>query len=1027
MQKVSDLNFNLPIRNDQSNGLQVFDNKPIIKIAQRCLSVLQTLGSASTPAGKERFAIVSLQQQKESIQKETSQLQALRSQLKNPIHPIDSFYSQFESLFGKTEVEAFHQCFNDPSALKSNPRLLLNIRNRSGQNILDAWIEEKQKRTKYLSDLICLSLLRNESDPKIVKQLLADLSEKTRLRLIAKSGKTVDRIKSWQTENHSFFIDAAATKCVIKMMKTLENKIEDSFTFEATHVVEGSFERGDSHKVIEALNRSHQLQSFHALLTTTPPVDKEEIYHAFLQLDEEIRIFFFQLVHLASFSPFEERFSEKLLSSNPYFLLQCQNKKGVDIVAQTVGFLQRRLKLERMQPEIKNMSERLSKAHSDQQKLEIFEKASSVVRDAIGYLIWWNAGGKENPSFGEYGYGNHQIYANPSLIKQQCDLLDEMSRLSLQDYRNTLAAHGLGVPSGPISCSPLALAKDSSLLQEVPDRVIMVAIEGFLSVGGVGVAIRGLAKNLSESNVHVKIIQAKFDTIPVDTQQKMIEKPKYTIQVMSKDYKVFKLKDGILRYYFLENLEHFTVGFNAQGKPNSIYFGADKVPYRRWAHFQAEAAELAYRFSKNPKHPAHLLHLHCNHSALVSAMIKEHHPQEWAKGETPATVFTYHGFADHIWYKQVEEPILKNVGLSIPVVQSLVRGVEDSDILTTVSESFAEEMQTPVSGDGIADTFKRKAWEKKFYGIPNGNTDTWNPKTNLQLKNWINQKGESQDLTYGPEDTHLAEQLMKAREELVYHLAEHKLVSLDLHKPIFGFIGRFDSSTKGIDKFLLITQEIVKNGGQVIFMGVDPDPDADRMLQKVEDFAKTHPGVCVIRDFRRKDGRLYWQQGNTDTDKSGVQGFGPLFRAGIDAGLAPSLTESGGIATREMQQFGKIVVGTAVGGQKEAILAGVNGYPIFRHENWYSLEQDKAIREAVAKATIEMQERIHALYDSDPNRFKPYLEQIRTIMRESLSTWKYNVDGSLSIIDRYKLVYAQARRHHKNPRSISVDLKIDPL
>jgi len=551
-----------------------------------------------------------------------------------------------------------------------------------------------------------------------------------------------------------------------------------------------------------------------------------------------------------------------------------------------------------------------------------------------------------------------------------------------------------------------------------------------ISIGGLAPAVQGMAKSYGVDKT--RVILPKYDVI--DPKISLKEKPKYQIALNDKIHKVFKANVGGIKCYFIEDNEVFNVGRNNKGEPNNIYettssSNPDASVKRRWAHFNSHAADLVEKFSKKEKNPVSLVHLHDAQTALVPKILKTRHFDAWKEGETPAVVFTFHNNNAPLHYNYAEtQESLKEIGLPPDPLCAFIDGLENADAVTTVSEQFAKEAQTDLYGKQMERYVKITASKGKLIGIVNGNTSSWNPKTDAQLKSWKTRNGDTLDLTYGPDDTDLAQKTIAIRRELTAYLSHHQLGHFDPTKPIFLYVGRYDSYQKGIGKLPLIMKEAIENGAQFICIGVEPDRDAITFLEEMEAFAqlRNYQGVAVIRDYKRPDGRLYWQQGNLASDTNGVQGFGSLLRAGIDVGIFPSSFEPCGLVQLELLAMGIPPAATATGGFVNTIFPSgpnKNGYLFARSPDWQSEQQNHDIRQTIKIAAQESQEKLNGLYSSNSESQEQSIAQKRVMMRNAAnSTWESTFDGSMSPIERLKRAYALAIRAKQTRGLIPLDL-----
>jgi glycogen synthase len=177
-----------------------------------------------------------------------------------------------------------------------------------------------------------------------------------------------------------------------------------------------------------------------------------------------------------------------------------------------------------------------------------------------------------------------------------------------------------------------------------------------------------------------------------------------------------------------------------------------------------------------------------------------------------------------------------------------------------------------------------------------------------------------------------------------------------------------------------------------------------------------HKGLLVIRDFRDGNNCLYWQQTNK---------CGSLFRAFADWGIFPSKFEPFGFVQGEMHRMGKKTLATKTGGFCDTIIIfgpNANGL-LFERLEWGSAEQELAIRKGVQEAVQEAQGMVNALYNKDEKALEPYLNQMRTIMKNaSNTTWTKTFDGSMNPTDQMHRVYHLATERKSRRGVIFIDI-----
>jgi 1,4-alpha-glucan branching enzyme len=528
-------------------------------------------------------------------------------------------------------------------------------------------------------------------------------------------------------------------------------------------------------------------------------------------------------------------------------------------------------------------------------------------------------------------------YANQ--IKQCQKMIDQgKSSLFLGQTENLIVA---GKAINPIKERYVFDASADHLTGSIHNRclknpisVVLSAVEyaGLIKEGGLAEAVEGLSKALKQQNPKntVTLVFPKFSELPKNILENL-GAPEIVKPPEGEEYKVYTyhsveppLKEGVICKF----IEH--PSFEITGESKSIYAeDAEGNPaFERFAIFSRLAADYIYQKLKK----VDIIHLHDWHVAGIALKLKKDHQEEWDKGKIPPIVFTYHnaGVASQgrndtgpYSYKALVQGYIEN-GITDVNDNLFIKTLEEADVITTVSEKYALETQDPKYGDGISFVVREASKVGKLVGIINGaNLHRWNPETDASLKAWKDvHSGNTIDLSYGPDHPDIMGQKEECKRQLQkwidkYNplLGKTKKIQLDPQKPIVTYIGRFDSSQKGLDKFEEAIEATLKRGGQFICMGTGEDAEATLLLNELEEKYQNSDKVFFIRDFKDEKGRLFYQQGNQERP-----GIGPLVRASSDAVFIPSSYEPCGLVQMEGWLFGSLAIGSNTGGLADTII-----------------------------------------------------------------------------------------------------------
>ena len=276
--------------------------------------------------------------------------------------------------------------------------------------------------------------------------------------------------------------------------------------------------------------------------------------------------------------------------------------------------------------------------------------------------------------------------------------------------------------------------------------------------------------------------------------------------------------------------------------------------------------------------------IHCNdwHNALVPvylSLLKNENP-EFRK---IATVFTIHNLL-HQGTRSVDRSLtLEDLGLSKKAsgileggqVNPMKGGILYSDIVNTVSETYAKEIRTKEYGCGL-DPYLRK---RKIYGIVNGiDYDVWNPSKDQ----FIYKK-------YGTD--HLEGKLENKRS-----LLEEVDLPADLAKPLLGMVCRL-ATQKGLDLVGdVLPKFLSKKKLTFILLGMG-NPEYHKLFGEISERFRN------IKVFFRFDEKLAHK-----------------IYAGSDIFLVPSRFEPCGLSQLICLKYGTIPIVRKTGGLADTII-----------------------------------------------------------------------------------------------------------
>jgi len=206
----------------------------------------------------------------------------------------------------------------------------------------------------------------------------------------------------------------------------------------------------------------------------------------------------------------------------------------------------------------------------------------------------------------------------------------------------------------------------------------------------------------------------------------------------------------------------------------------------------------------------------------------------------------------------------------------LKAGIQFADAITTVSPSYAREIQTPAFGVGFDGILRARA--ARLRGILNGiDTRIWNPATDPLLP-----------FPFGPDD-------MNGKAQCKAALQARSGLAQDAKAMLFALVSRL-TPQKGVDLVLGALPRLVAGGAQLVVLG-QGDPGLQQALQ---DACRKHPKQVAVH--------LAFDEG-----------LAHLIEAGADAFLMPSRFEPCGLNQMYSQAYGTPPVVAPVGGLLDSV------------------------------------------------------------------------------------------------------------
>ena len=257
-------------------------------------------------------------------------------------------------------------------------------------------------------------------------------------------------------------------------------------------------------------------------------------------------------------------------------------------------------------------------------------------------------------------------------------------------------------------------------------KVLFVASEAtpFAKTGGLADVAGSLPKSLVADGVDIRVIMPKYGLIDEKYRSKMkhVYDGKLNVAWREKYVGLDTLTMDGVTYYFVDNEEYF--------KRDGFYGYDDDA--ERFAFFSRAILRILPEMDFWPD----VLHLNDWHTSLVSVYLKLEHIGD-PRYQKIKTLFTIHNLKyQGVFPKDIMEDTLgidwkyfNNGDLEFYDAVNLMKGgIIYSDFISTVSKTYAEEIQTPYFGEGLDGLLRSR--KDTLFGIINGiDYDCYNPET----------------------------------------------------------------------------------------------------------------------------------------------------------------------------------------------------------------------------------------------------------------------------------------------------------
>lgn len=427
----------------------------------------------------------------------------------------------------------------------------------------------------------------------------------------------------------------------------------------------------------------------------------------------------------------------------------------------------------------------------------------------------------------------------------------------------------------------------------------------FVKTGGLADVVGALAPVLAKEGHDVRVMLPLYAAVPEEWTNQLTHVVDFEVQLgWRRQYcGIEKLeKDGVT-WYFIDNKYYF-------GRPYIYGLGGDE--YERFGFFCRAALNALPLIDFQPD----VIHAHDWQSGMVPALLKIQyaHLPFYAKMRT---IFTIHnlqyqgvfgirevqdvlGLGNSLW----TDDKLECFGCANFMKAALVY----TDLITTVSPSYAEEIQTAYYGERLDGLLRAR--RAQVSGVLNGlDMDDYNPATDSRIP-----------ATYTIED-------LGGKWECKRQLQENLGLNVDPNVPIIGMVGRL-SNQKGLDLVDYIIGEIMQENVQLVVLGQGESR--------------------YVNLFSWAEGEY---QGRVAARFSMDHALAHQIYAGCDMFLMPSQFEPCGLSQLIAMRYGTIPIVRETGGLRDTVLSyneyngEGNGFSFF---NYNAHDMLNTIRRAIS-------------------------------------------------------------------------------
>ena len=413
------------------------------------------------------------------------------------------------------------------------------------------------------------------------------------------------------------------------------------------------------------------------------------------------------------------------------------------------------------------------------------------------------------------------------------------------------------------------------MIESLKILLVSTEVNPYSKSGGLGDVAASLPKALRKKGVDIRVALPLYKSIPENLIQNAREVCTFPVQLGWRNqnatiYEMDEYGDGI-SIYFIKNDYYFT-------RDSHGYYGHDD-DYERFSFFSKAAVEMLMHLNFQ----ADILHCNDWHTGLGPTFLRDIYSQFAFYGNMKS-LFTIH----NLNYQGIfGREVLNDMGLNDGYftngdlefygnVSTLKAGIIHADAVSTVSQTYAKEIQTPAYGYGMDGLlYKRGTIDGKLYGITNGiDTAECNPETDPRIYVNFNNRDKKR------------ENKRRLQEDLGLPVSD---------APMLSMVTRL-AEQKGFDIISVIMDELMAMDIQLVMLGTGED----RYENMLRHYAGYHPSKVSA---------------NLAFDATLAQ----RIYAGADMFLMPSVYEPCGLGQLFAMRYGTIPIVRKTGGLSDTV------------------------------------------------------------------------------------------------------------